>query len=384
MADKKNQAGQVARGAGKRPFVMVILHDEVKDFVYADGLFRWLKRNFENADFVLLTSTELKELGKMSGHFKHVWVDPMFEWWELYKCWKFRKKIKSMNVSLVIDLQQSKRTAWYYRLYGQNKPSWSSAEPLCTFPYRRPEPADLEDPNKFIEPHILDHYAAQISTMGLEVYADELLPDLSWLNGDVSGFGVKENYVLFAPVLLDGEEPFGWDINTAASFIDYLDKEKGLRTILVGESDTDGFVKRLLRRCDVAKPVNLVGHASLAQVAEYAKGAAFAIGNDRGELYLAAHVGCPTVFLFSVLSSVERTVPSVHGVRVIKDANISGISLQYVLDVLDGLLGADDNAAVYQTEDFIDVPAQEEIAAVTENTTPKGFGPKVKKEWSEG
>ena len=80
--------------------------------------------------------------------------------------------------------------------------------------------------------------------------------------------------------------------------------------------------------------IDLCGKTELEDIAVLARNAAGAVGNDTGPTHIAAAAGCQTVVLFSDASDPALTAPRGASVAVLRQKNLSDLSIESVAAAL--------------------------------------------------
>jgi heptosyltransferase-2 len=88
-----------------------------------------------------------------------------------------------------------------------------------------------------------------------------------------------------------------WPREKFAEFISLLDESCGVKVILVGDKD-DVSINRYIARDSKAKPIDLSGKTSLAQLACLLSSSSLLVTNDSAVLHLASYLNVPVVALF--------------------------------------------------------------------------------------
>ena len=90
-----------------------------------------------------------------------------------------------------------------------------------------------------------------------------------------------------------------WDINNFIQIIEYLSNEKNIRVIFIGAPSDKGVYDNLKYNMELKiKPVNLCGKVNLKDSLAVLKNVNFIIGNDSGNLHMAASVHTPVIGLY--------------------------------------------------------------------------------------
>ena len=158
-----------------RTHVLIIKLGAMGDVVQAAKAYRDLRDHHPDAMITILTGPLYKELIERCPWVDRVWSDPRAPRWRLDKMVRLRAKLRAGHFHRVYDLQNSGRTASYYRWFLSGVP-WSGTAPGCSHPHKHPAPKRLPG---------LERMAGQLADAGLAV-RHTLAPDLTWAAEDVT------------------------------------------------------------------------------------------------------------------------------------------------------------------------------------------------------
>jgi ADP-heptose:LPS heptosyltransferase len=80
--------------------------------------------------------------------------------------------------------------------------------------------------------------------------------------------------------------------------------------------------------------IDLTGQTSFGDLADVARAARFAVGNDTGPMHLLATAGCPAVTLFSRDSNPSQCAPRGRWTRILQRADLADLPVEAVLESL--------------------------------------------------
>ena len=80
--------------------------------------------------------------------------------------------------------------------------------------------------------------------------------------------------------------------------------------------------------------IDLTGQTSFGDLADLARAAQFAVGNDTGPMHLLASAGCPALTLFSNASNPSQCAPIGRWTRVLQRADLAQLTAEAVLAAL--------------------------------------------------
>ncbi|HYH39483.1 MAG TPA: glycosyltransferase family 9 protein [Azospirillum sp.] len=263
--------------------VLVIKLGAFGDFFLAQTAFEAIRRHHAGDRLTLLTIPQLAPLARMSGLFEEVWEDPRSPGSYL----TVPRMIRGGRFDRVYDLQGTGRTdRYFWLLFPGPWPEWSGTARFAShddsYPKRRKVP-------------VLQRYERQLRPFGIELAPH---PDLSWLDADVSRFGLEGDYALLIPGSSAGRPDKRWprypELARALA-------ERGVRPVVLGTAIEKDLAAAITAACPPA--LDLTDATGIAEIGALARRAWVSVGNDTGPTHLVAAVGGPTVALFSDASN---------------------------------------------------------------------------------
>lgn len=300
---------------GQRPRILVIKLGALGDFVLSLGACRAIRAHHPDAEIILLTTPAFRALAEASGLFDAVWLDARPPLWRLPAVFGLRRRLRAAGFHRVYDLQRSDRTGWYWRLLHPNPPEWVGKVAGCSHRYRNADDASR---------HIVEREAEQLRLAGIGTVPPS---DLSFVEADVSDFGLPERYALLVPGGSTHRPEKRWPAERYAALARSLAAE-GTTPVLIGTAAEGRELATIAQACPQA--LNLLGRTSIEQIVVLARGATLAVGNDTGPMHLIAAAGCPSLALFSAASSPLRTAPRGPKVATLQRVRLAELSLEEV------------------------------------------------------
>jgi ADP-heptose:LPS heptosyltransferase len=295
--------------------ILVIKLGAFGDILQSDGALRDIRAHHAQDEIVVLTTPPYARIFNRCPHVDRVIVEERFPRWRIDKLLELRNRLQQENFTLVYDLQNSDRTAFYFKWLLPNV-IWSGTAPGCTLPHRAKNPKMIRT---------LDRLAGQLTDAGVPIH-HTLKPDLRWMTDDVSQImadaGLKEPFIVMIPgtspralqrrwghyeELAEALMADGWNVVTAP-----------------GPDGTDpelpGFVLR--------GPKGFLNWFELAGLMSRAH---FVIGNDTGPTHLASHLGCQGLALYGSHMPAERTGVIRANFAAIQVNHLKDLTLEHVL-----------------------------------------------------
>lgn len=308
--------------AAPRERILVIKLSSLGDVLMCLGAFRAIRGHHPGAEIVLLTTEPYAALAEESGCFDQVWRDRRPRPLDPAGWLGLIRRLRRAGFRRVYDLQLSQRTGWYFRLLRPRPPEWVGAAPGCSHRYRQPEAPR----------HVMVRHAEMLAGAGIEHVPP---PDLGFLEADLGRFDLPAAYALLMP----GSSPHRlvkrWPVEHYADLAQAL-AARGLAPVVVGGVAERALGEALAGACTELR--DLCGRTGIAELAELARDARVAIGNDTGPLHLAAMAGAPVVALFSGQSHPVKARPPGAAVSVLQRHSLAALPVAEVLEAVEAML----------------------------------------------
>jgi ADP-heptose:LPS heptosyltransferase len=297
--------------------VLVIKLGALGDFVQALGAMKAIRAHHLGATLVLLTTAPFEEMGRGSGLFDEVWIDPRARPLALGPWLGLRRRLRGAGFGRIYDLQCSRRTNLYFRFFlgGAAGPEWCGVAEGCSHRHSNPDRHRL---------HTLERLADQLAVAGIGFLPP---PDVSWMSADLGRFPVDRRFALLVPGGAAHRPEKRWPAESYARLATRLTRERILPLLIGGDGE-----RELNAAIAAATPeaLDLSGRTSFAEIVELARRAEVAVGNDTGPMHLAAAAACPCVVLFSAASEPALCAPRGLAVTVLKKPRLGDLAIDEV------------------------------------------------------
>jgi ADP-heptose:LPS heptosyltransferase len=167
--------------------------------------------------------------------------------------------------------------------------------------------------------HNYDRQAEQLEIAGI---AHVPPPDISFLKSDLRNFNLPAEYLLLVPGGSAHRPEKRWPA-VGYTAIAHAALDRGITPVLIGSTDERNLLSGIA--AEVPGTRNLGGETGFADLAELARGARAAVGNDTGPMHLIAVAGCPSVVLFSGASSPKKCAPRGRHVITLQRPELSDL-----------------------------------------------------------
>ncbi len=305
--------------------ILVIKLSALGDFVQASGPMKAIRTAHPDAHITLLTTGPYVTMGQTTGWFDDVWSDGRPDWSNLPAVWRLLRRLRGARFERVYDLQTQSRTIRYFQLLWPRRPDWSGNAPGAKFRYAGPERDQL---------HIQDSQRNQLALAGI---ADVGPPDVSWLKGE-GGIDLPKPYALLVPGGAPHRPAKRWPAEHYGDLAVKL-AAQGITSVVLGHGpDEAALAGTILAIAPTA--VSLVGKTKLGDIADLARAAALAVGNDTGPMHVIAAAGCPSLVLFSADSDPALSAPRPSGegrVEILREMDLGDLPIERVWPAVETL-----------------------------------------------
>jgi ADP-heptose:LPS heptosyltransferase len=299
-----------------RENILIVKLGAFGNIILSLGAFAAIRLHHPHASIAVLTTPLYADWLRGFPYFDSVLIDPRPAWWDGPGLARLRRILTDGQFSLAYDLQTSSRSSRYFHLFPpKRRPAWSGIAFGCSLPDRNPQRNRIHD---------VDRQEAQLRQAGLTVFPP---PDLSWLTGDISRFTLPSDFALIVPGSSPNRLAKRWPADHFAALAAKLD-EQGTTAVVLGTEQEKEIASQMPHAIDLA------GQTSFGDLAELARHARCAVGNDTGPMHLIATAGCPTVTLFSDDSDPTLCAPRGPWSRVLRRPVLADLPVDEVLSSL--------------------------------------------------
>lgn len=274
--------------------VLVVKLGALGDFIQALGPMQAIRRHHRRAHLALLTTPPYAEFAQSTGLFDEIETNGRPAWWRIDRLTRLFGWLNARDFGRVYDLQTSGRSSFIFELFMPNRrPDWSGIARGCSLPHKNPGRDRM---------HTIDRQREQLRMAGIDDAADA---DFSFLKGDIARFRPPARFVLLVPGGSGARRAKRWPADRYAELARDL-KGRGIAPVVLGGQDEIALAEEIAR---AGQGLNLAGQTGLGDVADLARRAAGAVGNDTGPMHVIAGVGCPALVLFSLASDPALCAP---------------------------------------------------------------------------
>jgi len=309
------------------PNILVIKLGAFGNIILSLAAFAAIRRHHATARISVLTTAPYAEWLGSFPYFNQVLIDPRPAWWDLAGLRRLRRMLTEERFSRIYDLQTSARSSRYFHVFpAKCRPEWSGIAFGCALPDRDPRRNVLHD---------IDRQQGQLRQAGISVFPPA---DLSWCRAEIARFALPKDFALLVPGSSPNRLAKRWPADRYEALAETL-AGRGITPVVVGTS-AEAPLAAL-----IPSAIDLTGQTSFADLAEMARQARFAVGNDTGPMHLIATAGCAAITLFSKDSNPSQCAPRGRWTRLLQRPDLADLPLEAVLECLPQQAAPDRSAA---------------------------------------
>jgi ADP-heptose:LPS heptosyltransferase len=316
LLDDHPRTGVLAHAPAGRPNILVVKLGAFGNIVLSLAAFAAIRRHHAGAWISVLTSEIYANWLRTFPYFDEVIVDPRPRWWDLPALRRLGRMLADGHFTRVYDLQTSARSSRYFRLFpAKHRPEWSGIAFGCALPDRDPRRNGLHD---------TERQQGQLRQAGISEFPPA---DLSWCHGDIGRFNLPGDFVLLVPGSSPDRLAKRWPTAQYQALAERLTKQ-GITPVLIGSAPEKGLA------AEIPSAIDLIGQTSFPDIADLARAARFAVGNDTGPMHLIATAGCAAITLFSGASNPAQCSPRGRWTRILQRPDLADLPVEAVMKSL--------------------------------------------------
>ncbi len=253
-----------------------------------------IRRHHPDAAITLLTTDPYAAWLAGAPWFDRVWSGGRPDWWDVPGLLRLRVRLRGGGFRRVYDLQTSRRSSRYFRLFPRGaRPEWSGIAAGCSHPDTQPDRDRMHD---------IERQAGQLRLAGI---AEVPPADLGWNRADLSRFALPGRFAVLVPGSSAHRPGKRWPAAQYGRLAAGL-AAQGIAPVVLGAAAERPLAAEIVR---ASGAIDLTGQTGFAELAALGRAATVAVGNDTGPMHLLTAAGCRSVVLFSRDSDPARCVP---------------------------------------------------------------------------
>jgi ADP-heptose:LPS heptosyltransferase len=300
----------------RRQNILVVKLGAFGNIILSLAAFAAIRQHHAGARISVLTSHTYADWLRTFPYFDDVLVDPRPRWWDFANLRRLGRMLADGQFSRVYDLQTSSRSSRYFHLFpARHRPEWSGIAYGCALPDRDPRRNVLHD---------TERQQGQLRQAGISVFPPA---DLSWCRGDIARFNLPADFALLVPGSSPDRPAKRWPAERYRSLAERL-AERGITPVVIGSAAERGLA------VEIPAAIDLTGQTSFSDIADLARAAKFAVGNDTGPMHLIATAGCAAITLFSNDSNPSQCAPRGRWTRILQRPDLADLPVEVILENL--------------------------------------------------
>lgn len=295
---------------------MVIKHGSLGDIISATSVLKDIRDHYYNDNIIILTTIKFKKFFIESPFVNNVMIDNRDSF---FKTISLLNKIIKLNIDLIIDLQNSRRTRIYeffFRLFLSAEINGTGF--FATIRYKNIY-------NKL--PSVVEGLSNQIEKLGVQTRRK---PFLNWLSDKSFDWGQVDNkkFIIINPGCSKNNYYKRWSERKYTEICKFLILKKIL-PILIGSKDDKNYIDFIVNHENTV--LDLCNKSPLNVVYQISKKAIGAISNDTGPAHLIAASGCNIHLVLSSFSNIQTVIPQGSNVTYTQKKYINEISSEEII-----------------------------------------------------
>ena len=296
--------------------ILIVKHGSLGDIAFSLLAMTTLRKYFIGANIDLLTEGKYANFLKKSGNFDSIIEDNREG---IISTFKIILKISKNNYDLIIDLQNSKRTNYYWLLLKYfSKSKINGSRSNCNIRYKIPSQG-TESPQRGLY--------NQIKLLGI----DQIVDDVDWLITNTSEIS-EDKLILFIPGVSKSGKYKQWPVQRFVELANILEN-KSYKICVIGQHSDKQITDQIKQSC--SNIIDLTGKSPPEIIFSIAKKSHLVISNDTGPGHIAAL--SKTKILFLAINNIisDSNLSEYENAFKILGKSIDQISVDDVLKFLD-------------------------------------------------
>ena len=277
----------------KQKKILVIKFGGLGDVVLSLNAMYSIYKHF-GKNISLLTEKPFDKLLKKSKWFKEIFTIKRSKFY-FYDIYKIKKKIDPICFSNVFDLQTSKRSSCYLKIFKN-----FDCDTNGIGKYSKTKHLNIARDNM----HTIERQKDQLSFSKVKFFSR---PNLSWFYNKSNRFNIFGKYALIVPggsgKRLNKRIPIELFFEIVSLLI-----HQNIKPILIGSKDDFNVCKRIEEKFSEVQ--NLCLQTTYFDIASLATNSLFSIGNDTGPIHIISRANKKTIVLFTKNSNPNLCGPT--------------------------------------------------------------------------
>ena len=277
----------------KQKQILVIKFGGLGDVVLSLNAMYSIYKHF-GKNISLLTEKPFDKLLKKSKWFKEIFTIKRSKFY-FYDIYKIKKKIDPICFSNVFDLQTSKRSSYYLKIFKN-----FDCDTNGVGKYSKTKHLNIARDSM----HTIERQKDQLSFSKVKFFSK---PNLSWFYSKSNRFNIFGKYALIVPggsgKRLNKRIPIELFFEIVSLLI-----HQNIKPIIIGSKDDFNVCKKIEEKFPEVQ--NLCLQTTYFDIASLANNSLFSIGNDTGPIHIISRANKKTIVLFTKNSNPNLCGPT--------------------------------------------------------------------------
>jgi ADP-heptose:LPS heptosyltransferase len=261
--------------------ILVIKHGSIGDFVMAFRAMQSIREHFPNSHLSLVTTNLINKLFSQIPFFDQIIIDERKSFFDAFR---FTNYLKEINIDLVIDLQNSKRTQFYHfitRIF-HSKIIINSSRKFSQLRYTTPDHGTE---------HVIEGLNNQLKLLHIR---PSLNSDIDWLRKKDFVNPINKKFVLLIPGTSKNGSKKQWPSESFAK-LSKLINGLDLDVIISGTRNDSKIIEEIISQAP--RVINLEQYSDFPNFINLCDNASIIISVDTGPAHIAAYSNTPLIWI---------------------------------------------------------------------------------------
>tara|TARA_E500000178_G_scaffold350325_1_gene409041 strand:+ start:449 stop:1372 length:924 start_codon:yes stop_codon:yes gene_type:complete len=302
--------------------ILVIKHGSIGDFVMAFRAMQSIREHFPNSHLTLVTTNLINKLFSQIPFFDQIIIDKRKSFFDAFR---FINHLKKINIDLVIDLQNSKRTQFYHFITRIFRPKIiiNSSRKFSQLRYT-------------ITTHGTEHVIEGLNNqLKLLHIRHSLNSNIDWLRKKDFVNPINKKFALLIPGTSKNGSKKQWPSESFAKLSKQIN-DLDLDVIISGTRNDSKIIKEIISKAP--KVINLEQYSDFPNFINLCDNASIIISVDTGPAHIAAYSTTPLIWIVKNSSYSITNKPYSKNVTIIKAEDVRSVTVADVFNKISKLV----------------------------------------------
>ena len=302
--------------------ILVIKHGSIGDFVMAFRAMQSIREHFPNSHLTLVTTNLINKLFSQIPFFDQIIIDERKSFIDAFR---YINHLKKIDIDLVIDLQNSKRTQFYHlitRIF-HSKIIINSSRKFSQLRYTTPVHGTE---------HVIEGLNNQLKLLHIR---HSLNSDIDWLRKKEFVNPINKKFALFIPGTSKNGSKKQWPSESFAK-LSKLINNLDLDVIISGTRNDSKIIKEIISQAP--KVINFEQYSDFPNFINLCDNASIIISVDTGPAHIAAYSATPLIWIVKNSSYSITNKPYSKNITTIKAKDVRSVTVADVFNKISKLV----------------------------------------------